>query len=242
MKVAILLIALVASAAASVVPPVVDACSPFPKGNWDNMLKCLNQKIGSARPVPGNKALKSTDGKCTLGYHLLEETCHPNTAYCVDGKYDKDTFNCTECKWYAFQVQGDLTHFPYFTGDYCRTRWWWFVLTLFLAITGLLLLIALLRYLCCKPKVKEEKKPLLQPKPVEVRSERPPVRVEPRHERGEVREWREEPVVTEHRSGVSHGQRVHVETRTYSPNREVQRVSHGHEDWGKWSQANWQGH
>merc|ERR1712125_3721 len=77
---------------------------------------------------------------CHMGYHLMSDNkCHPNTAYCVDKKYDVDTFNCYECKWYAFQVQGDMTHFPWTTGDYCRTRWWAFVLWLFLALTGLLL-------------------------------------------------------------------------------------------------------
>lgn len=238
MKVAILLITLVAGALS--IPAVIDHCSPFPTGNWDNMRRCLSQQIGSARPVPTNQVTKAVAFKCNLGYHLLGDMCHPNTAYCVDKAYDADTFNCTECKWYAFQVQGDLTHFPYFTGDYCRTRWWWFALTLFLALTALLLLFALMRYFFCRPKVKTETKPLIRvDHEVEVHAERP---TQQRVEHGEVREWRGEPTVTEHRSGVTHGQRVHVETRTYSPNREVQRVSHGHEDWGKWSQANWQGH
>lgn len=240
MKVAIILTVLLASALTVPLPPV-DRCSPFP-ADWIGQRACLSQQIGTARNVPGNNPIKSQPGAlCSLGYHKMDDYCHPNTAYCVDKKYDSQTFNCTECKWYAFQVQGDLTHFPDFTGDYCRTRWWYFVLLLLLAITALLLFFALLRFLFCRPKVNIEKKPLIKTHheevEVEVHHERPD-----RVVRGEVREWRDEPVVTEHRSGVSHGQRVHVETRTYSPNREVQRVSHGHEDWARWSQANWQGH
>lgn len=117
------------------------------------------------------------------------------------------------------------------------------MLLLFLAITALLLLIALFRYLCCRPKVKTEKKPLRQKHyevEVEVEAERP--HVETRVEHGNVKEWRDEPRVTEHRGNVSYGPRVHVETRTYSPNRDVHRERHGDQDWARWSHANWQGH
>jgi hypothetical protein len=218
-----------------------DPCLPFPTNDWVKMKDCLSHQIGAGRTVPEPKGVAvPTSGHCPLGYHKLDNFCHPNTAYCSDKSYDKQTYNCFHCKWYAFQVQGDLTHFPYFTGDYCRTRWWWFVLLCFLLLTALLLLIGLLRYFFCRPKAKKTPAPAPAPKKQEVRveAERVPVRVE----RGEVREYRAPPVVTEHRAGQTYGQRVHVETRTYSPNREVQRVSHGHEDWAKWSSANWQGH
>jgi hypothetical protein len=178
--------------------------------------------------VPGH-------GRCALGYHKKDDYCHPNTAYCSDKSYDPQTFNCPHCKWYAFQVQGDLTNFPDFTGDYCETDWWYFALLCFLALAALLLFIALLWYLCCRPKPKAAPYPVYH-KPVNVEREHIPIR----EEAGPVREYRAPPVVTEHRSGQTYGQRVHVETRTFSPNREVQRVSHGHEDWARWSAANYQ--
>jgi hypothetical protein len=217
----------------------VDPCVPVPTGDWTKMKACLIHQIGTARNVPEEKGVEvPTSGNCALGYHKLDNFCHPNTAYCSDKSYDKETFNCFHCKWYAFQVQGDLTHFPYFTGDYCRTRWWWFVLLAFLLLTALLLLIGLLRYFCCRPKAKKTPAKNQKKQEVHVEAER----IHDRVERGEIREYRDQPVVTEHRAGQTYGQRVLVETRTYSPNREVQRVSHGHEDWAKWSSANWQGH
>lgn len=219
---------------------VVDKCpANLDTKNWEAVRACLAQKVGTTGTTPGNTPLAATAGSkdCTLGYHYKDGMCHPNTAYCSTDSYDKDTHNCWSCKWYAFQVQGDLTNFPHYTGDYCQTNWWWFVLALFLATTTLLLFLALLRYFCCRPKPKVTKEQRLHPVEVEGEHERPH-----REERGEVKEWRDEPVVREHRGEVHHGQRVHVETRTYSPNREVQRVSHEHQDWARWSQANWQGH
>jgi hypothetical protein len=177
-----------------------------------------------------------TNTYCPLGYHKIDDFCHPNTAYCADEGYDKETFNCFHCKWYTFQVQGDLTHFPKFTGDYCQTGWWWFVLWCFLLL-ALLLLIIWLCYVFCRSKPKMTRPPVQKKHEVRVEAERIPVR----EEKLDVREYRGHPVVTEHRAGQTYGQRVHVETRTYSPNRDVQRVSHGHEDWAKWSSANWQG-
>jgi hypothetical protein len=235
----LLIVALAAPAfAVTATTTTTDPCNNIESGNWTKVKACLRHQIGLARPVPMPEGMAVPVNGCPLGYHKLDNFCHPNTSYCSEKSYDKQTFNCFHCKWYAFQVQGDLTHFPYFTGDYCRTRWWWFVLLSFLILTGLLLLIGLLRYFFCRPKAKKTPAPVYRKPVVHVEAERIPVR----EERGEVREWRDHPVVTEHRAGNTYGQRVHVETRTYSPNREVQRVSHGHGDWAKWSQANWQGH
>jgi hypothetical protein len=220
-----------------------DPCAPVPTADWAAVKACLSHQIGTARTVPETAGIAVPGhGRCALGYHKLDKWCHPNTAYCSDKSYDAQTFNCFHCKWYAFQVQGDLTRFPDFTGDYCQTNWWWFIFLCFLALAALLLFIGLLAYLCCRPKAKKTPAPVYhkpaKPARVEVETEHIPIR----QESGPVKEWRDPPVVTEHRSGQTYGQRVHVETRTYSPNREVQRVSHGHEDWAKWSSANWQGH
>jgi hypothetical protein len=223
-----------------------EPCIPFPINDPVKMKDCLSHQIGRARTIPNPigvpvPAVPAT-GMCPAGYHKLDNFCHPNTAYCSDNSYDPDTFNCFHCKWYAFQVQGDMTHFPKFTGDYCETSWWWFSFLLLLLLATLLWIIALLWFFFCRPKAKKAPAPAPKKQEVRVQAERVPVRVETRVERGEPREYRAPPVVTEHRAGQSYGQRVHVETRTYSPNRDVQRVSHGHEDWSKWSHANWQGH
>jgi hypothetical protein len=245
----LLIVALAAPAlaAALVTTSTYEPCVPFDVSNVQRTKDCLSHQIGTSRTIPNPKGVTvPANGLCPVGYHKIDNFCHPNTSYCSDESYDKDTYNCFHCKWYAFQVQGDMTHFPKFTGDYCQTSWWWFTFLLLLLLLTLFWIIALLWCFFCQPKAKKARAPAPKKQEVHVQAERvhhpAPVRVEHRVERGEPREHRGHPVVTEHRAGRSYGQGVHVETRTYSPNREVQRVSHGHEDWAKWSHANWQGH
>jgi hypothetical protein len=158
------------------------------------------------------------------------------------------------------------------TGNYCETRWWAWLLIAFAIIFLLGLIIGLIMYFCCKKKEKPmEMKPLVsKPKPapvVEVQAKAPPrqeviVRHQPapprqevivRHQpverveyrtdyhRGDVKEWREEPRVKEYVTEL-YEPKVLVETRTYSPNKEVQRHEVAHPDWGSYSQAHWREH
>ena len=141
--------------------------------------------------VPGH-------GRCAPGYHKLDEWCHANTEDCSDKSYDPQTFNCSRCKWYAFQVQGDLTRFPYFTGDYCRTSWGKFTLLCFLALSALLLFIGLLVHLFYTPIAKQTPA-RVQPRPaiparVEVKTDHVPIR----HDHGHVKDLRALPVVHHH--------------------------------------------
>jgi len=95
--------------------------------------------------------------------------------------------------------------------------------------------------LCCKKKVKKQK-----PAVVEVHEAAPeveaPVREEPLVERGDVKVWREQPVIRENRGDVRYGDRVLVETRYMSPGREARVERHDHTDWAKYSQAHWHEH
>lgn len=48
--------------------------------------------------------------------------------------------------------------------------------------------------------------------------------------------------VNEYKTYVGEGERVLVETRTYSPNREPRIEKHQVEDWARYSQAHWREH
>ena len=221
---------------------VVDNCGSSP---CQNDGACTNKFTNRPKGLGYVCSCKKgfTGDECQTDVDECSSMPCANGGKCTGTGICRDTFKCA-CKE-GFE-RGDRCSpniCPLgFTGDYCQTNWWWFIFLCFLALAALLLFIGLLAYLCCRPKAKKTPAPVYhkpaKPARVEVKTEHVPIR----QESGPVKEWRGPAVVTEHRSGQTYGQRVHVETRTYSPNREAQRVSHGHEDWAKWSSANWQGH
>ena len=185
------------------------------------------------------------NGVCTNGWHLADNMCISNKSYCHN--YDAETFNCAVCQWYTFQTQNDAAYKKGTkTGNYCGTNWWMFVLWGFIWLVLLGLLIGLICYFCCnKKKASSERKPLrTNPRKEEprVQAKAPVHRTEDRLERGPVKEWRDEPRITEHVEHIGHGERVHVSTRHYSPGGEPKVELHRQEDWGKWSQAHWDQH
>jgi hypothetical protein len=204
---------------------------------------------------------------CLVGNHIVNGKCVANTDYC--STYDPVTHNCSSCNWYAFWVENDSSDASGTkTGNYCKTRWWVWILSSIALLLFLGILIGLCVMWCGKKrpaKVEEERRPLNKPKPVqhvEVHAERPsyhhqvvthhhqePVRVsyhqEPvREVHGESRIIRNDDrvVVNEHRAYLGIGDRVLVEERRSSPGKELKVVKYDHEDWGKYSQAHWADH
>jgi len=94
----------------------------------------------------------------------------------------------------------------------------------------------MIKYFCCKSKnpkpVREENRRL-----VEVEAHAPRV-VYHRPEHGETREYRGDPVVTDHHSYVGESRRVHAGTRTYSPESNVHHKNVSHHDYGNRSHEN----
>jgi hypothetical protein len=167
-------------------------------------------------------------GKCRKGFHKVDKKCRPNTSLCSEEKYDPKTFNCTSCKWYAFHVQNDAqSKSGTKNGNYCETRWWWITLYIVLGLIGLLLVAALIYFLCCRSKkAKDQRKPLVNVNKsrgssghdsrvyrsnemVEVHQARP-VHYEHREVRHEPREVRHETREVRH---VETSPRVHREVR-----------------------------
>jgi hypothetical protein len=192
---------------------------------------CNALGIGATSGTPQCK-VDAIAGKCQKGFHLADKKCLPNTFWCAKKKYDKVTFNCASCKWYAFHVQNDGQTTGTKNGNYCETRWWWVTLWAVLALIGLIAILAIIKFLCCKPKAPKEGKRLLDSSKargstskghrsnelVEVHRERPqhyetrevhresPVRHQP------VEVHRERPVHYENRE-VIHGSQVHNQPR-----------------------------
>merc|ERR1711976_48711 len=76
------------------------------------------------------------------------------------------------------------------------------------------------------------------------RVQEPVVHHQPRvvsHRQEEPKQWSSSNV-NEYKTYVGEGERVLVETRTYSPNREPRIETHAHEDWARYSQAHWREH
>ena len=169
-------------------------------------------------------------GKCQKGFHKVDEKCVPNTSYCSFKKYDPVDYNCTSCKWYAFEVQNDAqSKSGTKNGNYCETRWWWITLYVALGFIGLLLVVALIAFACRKSKnSKEQRQPLVNVNKsrgsrsnemVEVHQARP-AHYEPREVRHEPREVRYETREVRH---VETSPRHQSQVRTsYSPNRSHQ--------------------
>lgn len=66
--------------------------------------------------------------------------------------------------------------------------------------------------------------------------------VNERRERQVSRVVKQDSTVIGNNTSQVHGDRVHVETRTYSPNREPQVTYHNDTDWARYSQTNWNKH
>merc|ERR1712118_285186 len=116
------------------------------------------------------------------------------------------------CDWYAWFVSNENQADVSGNGNWCETRWW---LWLLIFIGGLLLLAMLIGVICaccCRKKTKE-REPLVEPTPSPPRPQRHDVVVERNPYRGETRN------VNEYKTYYE-GDRVLVETRTYSPGRE----------------------
>jgi len=199
----------------------------------------MGEEIALSSTKPTGYTNFGAHGGCSVGWHVENTRCRGNAEYCSN--YDSATGNCASCKWYAWWVKNDgLSANGTKTGNFCQNRWW-FVLYIFMVTLILLnLIIGLIMYFCCKPKVPKPVPVVVEPE-VEVHVVRPP-RNEVRVERGEFKEWREQPVVREHRDNVHYGDRVLVETRYMSPGRDARVERHDHQDWAKYSQAHWHEH
>jgi hypothetical protein len=122
--------------------------------------KCNALGIGKTSGIPECK-VHAIEGKCSKGFHKDDKHCLPNTKKCAKDKYDKTTFNCKTCKWYAFHVQNDAESAGTKNGDYCETRWWWVSLWIILSVIGVMVILAIIKFVCCKSKSPKEGKRLL---------------------------------------------------------------------------------
>jgi len=173
------------------------------------------------------------------------------------------------CEWYSFFVKNEGKNANVTgKGNYCENRWWLWILMILGALFLIGLFIGVICYCCCnkkKEKVIEQEPLVIRKQNVFVQKARPvehhyvhqePVvyyqshhshqsrqPVEVRTSRGPHHETTNT-VTNQYNSYAGEGERVLVETRTYSPDREAEaKVEyHGHQDWARYSQANWKNH
>jgi len=173
---------------------------------------------------------------CPNGQHNYNKTCRKNSDYCKD--FDPITQNCMRCEWYSFFVKNEGKNANVTgKGNYCENRWWLWILMILGALFLIGLLIGVLCYCCSKKKEK-----VIEQEPLVVRKQNVFVQKAKPVEHHYVHQ---EPVVY-YQSHDHHesreGERVLVETRTYSPDREAKVQYHDHQDWARYSQANWKNH
>jgi len=197
--------------------------------------------LKASKKMPKCQTTKQVNGRCALGWHVRDKLCKRNTCGCH--KYDAVTYNCASCKWWAWQVENDRVDKVggTKTGNFCQTAHWFIVFLTFLCLWLFALILGIVVSICCKKK--EVVKPAKKPKSasssdheVEVEAHAPEQKT-----RGPVKEWTTAPVVREYKHDHL-GDRVHVETRVYSPGREVQREFYNEQDWAKYSNAHWHEH
>jgi len=173
---------------------------------------------------------------CPNGQHNYNKTCRKNSDYCKD--FDPITQNCMRCEWYSFFVKNEGKNANVTgKGNYCENRWWLWILMILGALFLIGLLIGVLCYCCSKKKEK-----VIEQEPLVVRKQNVFVQKAKPVEHHYVHQ---EPVVyyqSHDHQESREGERVLVETRTYSPDREAKVQYHDHQDWARYSQANWKNH
>jgi len=102
-------------------------------------------------------SLAATVPICSDGKHLESSKCIPNNTNCDD--YDSSDGNCKNCNWLTFWVKNDTEGQK--TGNYCETRWWFWILSI-LSLIFLLVVTLVLCYFCfcAKPDPKKRYQPL----------------------------------------------------------------------------------
>lgn len=196
---------------------------------------------------PGPTSVAAVTNKCARGYHFVNGQCVPNSKDCAS--FDCVTMNCASCSWSTFQIDSaEVTVDGDRTGNYCVSRWWAWTLMAFALLVLLMLLIGIVMYFCRRKGATKEKIPLINKKPVHVGTSKPKAAHPVEHhnheriERGEPITRTSQPVIVERREDGYVGERVHVETRTYSPQREMQRDRVNEPNWATYSQAHWNEH
>jgi hypothetical protein len=191
---------------------------------------------GAANVLAGGKCY------CAKGSHLIDDKCIANNQRCDTKDYSATLQSCNSCSfwdWKEMYKNSDGTN-----SDYCEAWSWWvwmLWILFFLVVLGALgaLIWWLATKFCCKKKVKKtvNPPPTVENHNVNVQAAKP--RQEPRvvvdyqpmtvsysqpvyHEMSPVREEHE---------------RVLVETRRWSPGREMQVEYHNDVDWARQSRT-----